>query len=230
MDLDIRNPIISRRSFLKVAGIVVIELGVGGCAVSPMSLRPETPAPDALASQGYLLVDTRMCQGCLSCMLACSLVHEGRQDLSLARIQVLQDPFEKYPYDIGIGQCRQCLSAACVGACATGALHVDKDHGNVRLVDVAKCVGCQACVKACPYEPSRAIWNFEQRRAQKCDLCTVAPFWKEQGGLGGKQACVTVCPVGAIKFTALMPVQKGDAGYEVNLRDKNWKKLGYPTD
>ncbi len=43
------------------------------------------------------------------------------------------------------------------------------------------------------------------------------------------QACVEVCPVGAIKFTNKIPLQEGDAGYKVNLRDSAWARLGYPT-
>jgi len=38
---------------------------------------------------------------------------------------------------------------------------------------------------------------------------------------------VEVCPVGAIKFTKEIPQQKGDDGYKVNLRGRNWGKLGY---
>jgi protein NrfC len=41
------------------------------------------------------------------------------------------------------------------------------------------------------------------------------------------QACVQVCPVGAIKFTPTMPEQKGDKGYYVNLKDEAWVSLGY---
>ena len=46
----------------------------------------------------------------------------------------------------------------------------------------------------------------------------------------GCGACVEICPVGAISFTAEIPVQEGDAGYEVNLRGSGWHKLGYTTD
>ena len=42
-------------------------------------------------SDGYILVDTKKCQGCVSCMLACSLVHEGLESQSLSRIQIIQD-------------------------------------------------------------------------------------------------------------------------------------------
>jgi protein NrfC len=69
-------------------------------------------------------------------------------------------------------------------------------------------------------------------KSRKCDLCANTPYhWeKEGGGVEGKQACVEVCPVGAIKFTRETPQQVGDAGYKVNLRGESWKNLGYPTE
>ena len=75
--------------------------------------------------------------------------------------------------------------------------------------------------------------TFEgSRKSRKCDLCANAPYhWDDAGGgPEGTQACVEVCPVGAIKFTAEVPAQEGDAGYNVNLRDAAWGKLGFPTD
>ncbi len=33
-------------------------------------------------------------------MLVCSLVHEGEENLSLSRIQILQDPFGRWPDDL----------------------------------------------------------------------------------------------------------------------------------
>ena len=74
------------------------------------------------------------------------------------------------------------------------------------------------------------MWNFEEEHAQICDLCANTPFWNEQGGPSGKQACVEVCPLGAIKFTKETPVQEGDGGYKVNLRGEIWGKSGYPVD
>jgi protein NrfC len=97
-------------------------------------------------------------------------------------------------------------------------------------VDEKKCIGCMSCIKACPYTPGRAVWDDREEHAQKCDLCAKAPFWNEKGGPDGKQACIEVCPVNAIKFTKEIPKQEGDGGYNVNLRGKAWKDLGYPTD
>jgi len=41
-------------------------------------------------------------------------------------------------------------------------------------------------------------------------------------------ACYSLCPVNAIKFTDAVPVQKGDKGYQVNLRGRSWRRLGFP--
>jgi protein NrfC len=158
------------------------------------------------------------------------LVHEGKENLSLARIQILQNSFAKFPDDLTMAQCRQCVEPPCVESCPEKALYVDKKNGNIRIVDVKKCIGCKSCVQACPYEPSRALWDSDKKHALKCDLCSDAPFWSQKGGVKGKQACVEVCPLGAIQFTKKIPEQKGDSGYNVNLRGAGWKKLGYPTD
>ena len=218
----------SRRDFLRLSRDMAIGLGAGAIFTDIILLDDAIAAIPA--SGGYLLVDTKKCQGCVSCMLACSLVHEGKESLSLSRIQVMQNSFERFPDDIMLVQCRQCVDPACLKACPTGALHIDASHGNVRRVDEKKCIGCKACIEACPYMPSRVIWDYKKKHAQKCDLCANAPFWDEKGGPDGKQACVEVCPVGAIKFTKEIPEQKGDKGYNVNLRGSVWGRLGYPTD
>ena len=222
-----RKTDISRRDFLKVAGTVAVGVGISGYAKVVLSEDGIVGVP---ASEGYILVDTKKCQGCLSCMLSCSLAHEGVENLSLSRIQVLQNSFACFPQDLTVEQCRQCIEPACLEACPTGALHADPENGNVRRVDIKKCIGCQACIEACPYKPGRAVWNFEKDHAQKCDLCANTPHWGEKGGPEGKQVCVEVCPVGAISFTKKVPVQEGDKGYKLNLRGEAWKKIGYPTD
>ncbi len=171
-------------------------------------------------AKGYLLVDSRKCQGCQSCMMVCSLVHEGEANLSLARIQVMQNILRNWPDDIKIVLCRQCVDPQCVEACPTGALFIDTAHGNTRVIDESQCIGCQQCIDACPFTPSRIIWNHETEKAVKCDLCINTPYWGETGGPDGKQACVEICPQRAIKFTGEVPEQAGEAGYEVNLRDE----------
>lgn len=211
---------ISRRDFLKYSGLTLVGVYVSGCELGPGGGR----------KLGYLLVDMKKCQGCMSCMLACSLVHHGVENLSLSRIQVLQNPHESFPNDLIISQCRQCVEPACVTVCPADALRPDPDYDNIITVDIEQCIGCMNCVHACPYPPSRAIWNFEEGHSQKCDLCSKTPYWNESGGLDGKKACVEICPLDAIVFTTQTPVQEGDGGYSINLRGEEWERLGYTID
>jgi protein NrfC len=218
---------VSRRDFLRLSGTLAARAVVGAY---PGLILLNNAVAAIPASSGYLLVDTKKCQGCMSCMLACSLVHEGQENLSLARIQVIENPFERFPDDITIEQCRQCVEPVCLEVCPTGALHADSEHGNVRRVNFDECIGCMRCVRACPFPPGRAIWNPDEEHAQKCDLCVTTPYWNGNGGPDGKQACVEICPAGAISFTHEIPVQEGESGYKVNLRESGWRKLGYTTD
>ncbi|HEY3317133.1 MAG TPA: 4Fe-4S dicluster domain-containing protein [Coriobacteriia bacterium] len=217
----------SRREFVTGIGGLGFGAVLGGMFVKGLLLPDKTLAIPA--SEGYLLVDTKKCAGCTSCMLACSLVHHGETSLSLSRMQIVNDPFAAFPGGVTQEQCRQCPFPACVEACPTGANHVDTAHGNVRTIDAAKCIGCERCINACPFEPARVQWNAEEKHAQKCDLCANAPFWNEKGGVGGKQACIEICPLHAIKFSKDVPIQNAD-GYTVNLRKnvKVWRALGFP--
>jgi len=231
---------LSRREFLKDAGLLVGGTAIGSTVLlaacggenvtetvdttktvetTKMVTTTETvEVPMTFpASAGYLVVDSKRCAGCLSCMLTCSLVHEGIESLSLSRIQVVLDEFQKWPVDTNIQQCRQCVNPLCVQACPTGACHVDTANGNVRVINESKCIGCQQCISACPFIPHRTIWNAKTNKATKCDLCINTPFWSETGGPSGKQACVEVCPVGAISFTSVVPSQLDTVGYEIDL-------------
>ncbi len=225
-DTDTKTSGVSRREFVTGVGGAGAGLILGGLLVKGFFLPEQVFALPA--SEGYLLVDTKKCAGCTSCMLACSMVHHGETGLSLSRMQVTANPFAAYPKGVEQNQCRQCPYPACVDACPTGAMHVDTANGNVRTVQESKCIGCERCVGACPFTPSRAIWNFQEKHAEKCDLCANAPYWSETGGVGGKQACIEICPLHAITFTKDVPVQS-DAGYEVNLRNVQvWKTIGFP--
>lgn len=226
---------LARRKFLQVVGVFTLGVSSSALLACDLPQEPEQPDNPDTASMGYILVDSRKCQGCLTCMIACSLAHEGCVNLSMARLQVAQNPFRPWPDDIVINQCRQCLDAPCIDACPTQALVLDTEHGNIRVVDKSLCVGCGRCYKACPFEPERSAIAPDPLyqgllRARKCDLCQDAAHHFDAGGGGvdGIQICVAVCPLNAIEFTTVMPSQE-DSGYEINLRDETWGYLGHST-
>ena len=180
-------------------------------------------------STGYLLVDTKKCSGCMSCMMACSLAHEGGINLSHARIQIKKNVFGRYPDDdIEQYVCRQCVDAPCVTACPVGALAPDPQTG-VRVIDEEKCIGCRKCIKACKYQPSRIAIDVQRRKALKCDLCQNTPYLNGKGGPKGLQACIQACNLGAIAFSSEMP--ETEEGYTVNLRKSlHYARLNFPVD
>ena len=223
----------SRKAEGKKKSVLRREFLVGsGAAIAAGALAAYTPEsakaaftqttgakPTYAASTGYIVYDSRLCLGCQSCMFACSMTHEGEANPSLSRIQIIRDApsFTKYPYDIVMSVCRQCVSPLCVQNCPTGACHVDAANGNVRMIDQAKCIGCQQCINACPQRPHRTVWNPVKKKSTKCDLCANAPYWGQQGGPAGHQACVETCPAKALKLVKEAPSQTDIAGYDVNL-------------
>jgi Fe-S-cluster-containing hydrogenase component 2 len=135
-----------------------------------------------------------LCVGCGSCMLMCSLYHEGVVSPSLARIRMDRDPLNaEYRANI----CQQCLAPSCYVACPARdeALCIDEETG-VRYVDLSYCTACDECYYACPFEPKRVHRYEKDNKAYKCDLCM---------GREGGPICVEYCPVDAL---ALIPAEE----------------------
>ena len=215
---------LSRRQFL----VGTSAWGAAMLLPGPLLAIPNT-IPD---SKGFLVVDLKKCQGCGTCMMACALAHSGEASYSLSRIQIQQDSFADWPDDVFMAICRQCRDAPCVSVCPVRPVQANKANskqGNVRMIDPSLCIGCKLCLTRCPYEPSRIQRNTCLLKSQKCDLCVDTPYLGENGGPGGTQTCVKVCPVNAIAFTTKMPDQGSESSYIVNLRGRAWAKLGMTT-
>jgi protein NrfC len=218
---------ISRRSFIIGSGAVVAGFLPGVVTAIPVEAFVEKPAVAGepvkfvpAPSTTFLVVDSQKCSGCLTCMFTCSMVHEGAASLSASRIQITQNSLMAFPYDLQMNQCRQCADPLCVNNCPTGACHLDAANGNVRVIDQTKCIGCQTCLRMCPHPAHRAIWDVAQKKATKCDLCTNAPYFTKPEASKPQQACVAVCPMGALAVVKQAPDQTDDRGYDVNLRKK----------
>jgi len=101
----------SRRDFLKLGSAVAVAVGLGD------ALTRVIPLGDGMVAfagcEGSIVVDTTKCGGCTSCMLACSLVHHGKEDLSLSNVRISQETFAGYPDDIDAmvrGKCDLCAN------------------------------------------------------------------------------------------------------------------------
>src|SRR6266404_6316850 len=135
------------------------------------------------------VIDHTRCIGCHACTTACK--SENLVPLSVTRTYVKHVDVGVFPQvrrAHQVTRCNQCAHAPCVVACPTTAMFKRADG----IVDFDKsiCIGCKACMAACPYD---AIFiNPEDHSAEKCNFCA------HRIDVGLEPACVVVCPTQAI--------------------------------
>ena len=145
----------------------------------------EPPAPIQWAK----VIDHTRCIGCHACTTACK--SENLVPLSVTRTYVKHVDIGVFPQARRAHQvtrCNQCAHAPCVTACPTTAMFKRADG----IVDFDKsiCIGCKACMAACPYD---AIFiNPDDHSAEKCNFCA------HRIDMQLEPACVVVCPTQAI--------------------------------
>jgi Fe-S-cluster-containing dehydrogenase component/formate-dependent nitrite reductase membrane component NrfD len=135
------------------------------------------------------VLDQTRCIGCHACTTACK--SENEVPVGVTRTYVKSADVGTFPQArraFQVTRCNQCTDAPCVTACPTEAMYKRPDG----IVDFDKeiCIGCKACMAACPYD---AIFiNPEDHSAEKCNMCA------HRIDAGLEPACVSVCPTGAI--------------------------------
>ena len=104
-------------------------------------------------AMGYILVDSKKCQGCQCCMMACSLVHEGEVNLSL-------DESDGSIRIIDESKCTVCL--LCINVCLFQPHRIIWNHEMSRVIKCDMCIntpywdekggpeGRQICVEIYP--------------------------------------------------------------------------------
>ena len=132
-----------------------------------------------------IVFDLRHCVGCHSCTVACRVNNELPIDMIYNPVTTV-GPTGVYPNVSMVNVpliCMHCNTPPCVDACPTGASQ-RRDDGIV-FVEDKKCVGCLACVMACPY--GARVKNHETGAVQKCDFC------KDRVDAGEQPYCVRTC-------------------------------------
>lgn len=168
-----------------------------------------------------MAIDQDRCNGCNACVIACKVEHSAPNNVLLTTI--LEKEVGKYPNanrQFIPTLCNHCDNPPCVPVCPTKATYKRPD--GIVLVDWDTCIGCGACVLACPYDQRHFVEdegtcfpsgegqyvNPEAYKApggvpMKCDFC----FHRLDEGQGRMPACVEACPTNARIFGFL------DGGY-----------------
>lgn len=142
-------------------------------------------------TQNAIITDLNRCVGCLACSSACKTVNSvpiGNFWVKVLRVgpnkvsnrKTKGSDVETYFLPV---QCQHCENPACVEVCPTEASHKLED-GTVQI-DKSKCIGCQFCAMACPYNVR--YLNDEERVVEKCTLC------EQRTSQGELPQCVAQC-------------------------------------
>jgi Fe-S-cluster-containing dehydrogenase component len=136
--------------------------------------------------------DLETCVGCHACAVACANENQLAPGTSWRHIVTFNEP--RRPglptFHLSIA-CNHCARAPCMTYCPALAISRDARTGAV-LIDEDACIGCRYCSWVCPYEAPR--FDRDAGVMRKCTLC--APRLAE----GLSPACVSLCPVGALKL------------------------------
>lgn len=147
------------------------------------------------------------CNGCGACVIAC------KEEKALPDGVWLRKRYENVHTAAFLTMsCNHCEDPVCVKVCPVHAYKQDPD--GLVIQDHAKCIGCGACLKACPFEAP----SFSQagKKMYKCDGCA------SRLAKGQQPACVQNCTCGALEFG---PIEELRAKYpKAETKDFKWLK------
>jgi Fe-S-cluster-containing dehydrogenase component/formate-dependent nitrite reductase membrane component NrfD len=135
------------------------------------------------------LIDHRKCIGCHACSVACKEEHQV--PLGVYRTWVKYVEKGEFPHtqrNFIVLRCNHCAHAPCVTICPVTALYKRSD--GIVDFDPNVCIGCKACMQACPYDALYIDPN--NNTAAKCNFCA------HRVEMGLQPACEIVCPTQAI--------------------------------
>ncbi|QKF07089.1 4Fe-4S dicluster domain-containing protein [Berryella wangjianweii] len=138
-------------------------------------------------------IDNDRCFGCSTCSMACTTTKlPGNRAVFMRRVRRIRSEEPRALSFVSMS-CNHCADPACLRACPQGA-YEKLDNGIVRQSH-DKCIGCRACIEACPYDAP--AYDEESRSVYKCDLCA------DRLDRGQPPACVESCPGANIAYGEL---------------------------
>ncbi len=130
-------------------------------------------------------IDLRKCIGCHACTIACKAEHEIPVGVNRCWVKTVEKgtfpDTRRFFFPV---LCNQCDQAPCERICPTNALF--KRHDGIVDLHGDSCIGCRACMVACPYD--QLFIDPNTHTAEKCNFCAN----RVENEL--LPACVSVCP------------------------------------
>lgn len=140
-------------------------------------------------TQLAFVIDQGRCIGCHACTVACKVEHGI--ELGVFRTWVKYVETGQFPdarRHFAVLRCNHCTNPPCVSVCPVSALFKRVD--GIVDFDPERCVGCKACMQACPYD---ALYvDPSSSTVAKCNFCA------HRVELDLKPSCEIACPAAAI--------------------------------
>ncbi len=177
---------LSRRQVLKILGAGATTTAAAAIASKGLA-HHKTTATQRLA----MVVDLRKCNGCHTCSVACKAEFEVPLGVFRSWVQIEEEGrFPLVKRVITPKLCNHCDKPPCINVCPVNATYARSD-GTI-VIDENICIGCKACISACPY--NARLLTEVKRTADKCDFC----LHRYENGV--VPSCVNGCPVSARTF------------------------------
>lgn len=143
-------------------------------------------------SKYTMIFSRKKCIGCNACVVSCQQNYNMPPENKLNWVTVEESgEFPNLKLDFIPQLCAHCDNPECVDVCPVEDATFKTEEGYV-LMNGENCIGCRACVSACPYG-ARSM-NAETNVAVKCSFC--ANLVENDG----HPICATTCPTGARIF------------------------------
>jgi formate dehydrogenase iron-sulfur subunit len=154
------------------------------------------------------LYDVSKCTACRGCQIACKdwnqlpaviepfkgnyQTHEdtNAQTYTIIKFFEEEDPVHGLSWNFIKRQCMHCSDPNCMKVCPRGAY--EKTSWGAVVHDPDKCIGCQYCSTACPFDVPKYFKRLDI--ITKCTLCA------DRVEEGLEPACARTCPTDALIF------------------------------
>ena len=173
-----------------------------------------TPNATTRPRRWGMVIDLNRCIGCQGCSVSCKIKNNLPEGVWWNRvltvggdgIDVVGGGVDHPALSFLPLACLHCAEPACLPVCPTGATYKRED--GIVGIHSEDCIGCRACIQACPYgvrvfnisEPKRptshalgssAVTSGVRGTVEKCDFCI------DRIDAGALPVCIESCPARA---------------------------------